>query len=60
MTFIMTCSVQRLGLVEYDDALATQQRLVQECRDGGDGQNSKAAVGQIWQSVRDLSEGTRD
>ena len=36
MTFITTCSVQRLGLVEYDDALATQQRLVQECRDDGE------------------------
>ncbi len=30
------CSVQRLGLVEYDAALATQQLLVQECREDGD------------------------
>jgi lipoate-protein ligase B len=36
MTFSTTCSVQRLGLVEYDDALATQQRRVQECRDDGE------------------------
>ena len=35
MTFTRACSVQRLGLVEYDDALATQQRLVQACREDG-------------------------
>lgn len=35
MTFTRACSVQRLGLVEYDAALATQQRLVQACREGG-------------------------
>ncbi len=35
MTFISACSVQRLGLVAYDDALATQQRLVQACRADG-------------------------
>ncbi len=35
MTFTQACSVQRLGLVEYDDALAMQQRLVQLCREDG-------------------------
>ncbi len=35
MTFTRACSVQRLGLVEYDDALATQQHLVQACREDG-------------------------
>ncbi len=35
MTSTRACSVQRLGLAEYDDALATQQRLVQACREDG-------------------------
>lgn len=35
MTSTRACSVQKLGLVEYDDALATQQRLVQACREDG-------------------------
>ncbi len=35
MTSTRACSVQRLGLVEYEDALATQQSLVQACRKDG-------------------------
>ena len=35
MASTRACSVQRLGLVEYDAALATQQRLVQACREDG-------------------------
>ena len=36
MKLTRACTIQRLGLVEYDAALATQQRLVQECREDGD------------------------
>ncbi len=31
----LSCSVRRLGLVEYEEAYATQQRLVEACRETG-------------------------
>ena len=36
MTSTGACSVQRLGLVEYDDGLVMQQRFVQACREDGE------------------------